>query len=72
MTMRVLPIVLSFLLADSYSPPKQVQEGKLTSLKQSIVWPDPEAVTNEITMDEYKAAKKEGKIWVTYKGRYDK
>jgi hypothetical protein len=51
-------------------PHIQVQEGKLTSLKQSIAWPDPEAVTNQISMDEYKAAKKEGKIWVALKGRY--
>jgi hypothetical protein len=48
----------------------QVQEGKLTSLKQSIAWPDPEAVTNEITMEQYKNAKKEGQIWVAYQGRY--
>lgn len=47
-----------------------MKEAKLTSLRQSIAWPDPEAVTNTITMEEYKAAKKAGQIWVAYKGRY--
>lgn len=46
-----------------------MKEAKLTSLKQSIVWPDPETIANEISMQAYKNAKKEGKLWVAYKGR---